>query len=199
MAAVNLKSLVNKLNPICRRALEGAAGLCLSRTNYNVEIEHWLLKLLEPANTDLTKIFKQLAALLGGIRTDHQERAETFMEPAPQMSGPASAGPMRSRLAGNPRLRPAIRKFAARLEEQLVAFEHAFTERDFEQLAQLAHWLRGAAGTVGYDEFTEPAARLEQAARDQAISEIEFLIAELRDLAKRLEIPTEDHAGTVAS
>jgi len=59
MASVNLKSLVNKLNPVCRRALEGAAGLCLSRTNYNVEIEHWLLKLLEPANTDLTKIFKQ--------------------------------------------------------------------------------------------------------------------------------------------
>jgi PAS domain S-box-containing protein len=153
--------------------------------------------LIKPINID--QLMETLAALLGGIRTDHQERAETFMEPAPQMSGPASAGPMRSRLAGNPRLRPAIRKFAARLEEQLVAFEHAFTERDFEQLAQLAHWLRGAAGTVGYDEFTEPAARLEQAARDQAISEIEFLIAELRDLAKRLEIPTEDHVGTVAS
>jgi type VI secretion system protein VasG len=52
-------SLVNKLNPHCRRALEGAAGLCLSRTNYNVEIEHWLLKLLEPANTDLTRILRQ--------------------------------------------------------------------------------------------------------------------------------------------
>ena len=47
MSAINLKTLVNKLNPVCRRALEGAAGLCLSRTNYNVEMEHWLLKLLE--------------------------------------------------------------------------------------------------------------------------------------------------------
>jgi type VI secretion system protein VasG len=59
MAAINLKSLVNKLNPICRRALEGAAGLCLSRTNYNVEVEHWLLKLLEPADTDLAIILRQ--------------------------------------------------------------------------------------------------------------------------------------------
>src|SRR5437763_725152 len=58
MATVNLKSLVAKLNPVCKRGLEGAAGLCLSRTNYNVEIEHWLLKLLEPANTDLTKLMK---------------------------------------------------------------------------------------------------------------------------------------------
>ncbi len=59
MAAINTtKSLVGKLNPLCRRALEGAAGLCLSRTNYNVEIEHWLLKLLEPADSDLARILK---------------------------------------------------------------------------------------------------------------------------------------------
>ena len=49
MAQLNLKGLIGKLNETCRRSLEAAAGLCLSRTNYNVEIEHWLLKLLESA------------------------------------------------------------------------------------------------------------------------------------------------------
>jgi type VI secretion system protein VasG len=58
MAAVNLKALVNKLNATCRRGLEGAAGLCLSRTNYNVEVEHWLLKLLELPDADLTRILR---------------------------------------------------------------------------------------------------------------------------------------------
>jgi type VI secretion system protein VasG len=58
MASVNLKSLVGKLNETCRRSLEGAAGLCLSRTNYNVEIEHWLLKLLETPNTDLDALLR---------------------------------------------------------------------------------------------------------------------------------------------
>src|SRR6516162_11187482 len=58
VASVNLKALVGKLNTICRRALEGAAGLCLSRTNYNVELEHWLRKLMEPADGDLPRIFK---------------------------------------------------------------------------------------------------------------------------------------------
>ena len=53
---VNLKSLVGRLNDGCRRALEAAAGLCLSRTNYNVEVEHWLLKLLETSNNDLSVI-----------------------------------------------------------------------------------------------------------------------------------------------
>ena len=56
MVSVNLKSLVGKLNDTCRRTLEGAAGLCLSRTNYNVEIEHWLLKILEESHTDVDVI-----------------------------------------------------------------------------------------------------------------------------------------------
>src|SRR5437868_3104883 len=58
MAQINLKELVGKLNDTCRRTLEAAAGLCLSRTNYNVEIEHWLIKLLETANTDLASILR---------------------------------------------------------------------------------------------------------------------------------------------
>lgn len=57
MVQVDLKQLVGKLNDVGRRSLEGAAGLCLSRTNYNVEIEHWLLKLLEHSNSDLTCLF----------------------------------------------------------------------------------------------------------------------------------------------
>src|SRR5262245_33114343 len=59
MASLNPRTLVNKLNTLCRRALEGAAGLCLSRTNRSVEIEHWLLKLLDPADTALTRLFRQ--------------------------------------------------------------------------------------------------------------------------------------------
>ena len=55
---MNLKSLVARLNDPSRRALEAAAGLCLSRTNYNVEIEHWLLKLLEDPKNDLGEILR---------------------------------------------------------------------------------------------------------------------------------------------
>ena len=55
---VNLKSLIGRLNDTCRSALEGAAGLCLSRTNYDVEIEHILLKLLEVNDTDVQFILR---------------------------------------------------------------------------------------------------------------------------------------------
>ena len=56
---VNLKSLIGRLNATCRGALEGAAGLCLSRTNYDVEPEHFLLKLIESPDTDLAAIFRR--------------------------------------------------------------------------------------------------------------------------------------------
>src|SRR6266550_3852129 len=55
---VNLKSLIARLNATCRGALEGAAGLCLSRTNYEVEPEHFLLKLIENSETDIGSIFR---------------------------------------------------------------------------------------------------------------------------------------------
>lgn len=55
---VSLKSLIGRLNDPCRIALEGAAGLCLSRTNYDVDIEHLLLKLVEATDGDLARIFR---------------------------------------------------------------------------------------------------------------------------------------------
>jgi len=53
---LNLKALIGKLNDQARSTLEAAAGLCLSRTHYDIEIEHFLLKLLESQTTDFAKI-----------------------------------------------------------------------------------------------------------------------------------------------
>ncbi len=52
----NLKSLIGRLNDTTRHALEGAAGMCLSRTNYEVEIEHLLTKLAEAPDADVARI-----------------------------------------------------------------------------------------------------------------------------------------------
>ncbi len=55
---LNLKSLIGKLNDPARSSLEGAAGLCLSRTHYDIEIEHYLLKLLDLQSGDFAKILQ---------------------------------------------------------------------------------------------------------------------------------------------
>jgi type VI secretion system protein VasG len=67
MINIDLKSLVNKLNEPCRNALEGAAGLCLSRTHYNVEIEHWLLKLLEIPDSDINAVLEKFEINIGSL------------------------------------------------------------------------------------------------------------------------------------
>jgi type VI secretion system protein VasG len=56
--SVNLKSLIGKLNDATRNGLEAAAGLCVSRTNYNIEVEHYLLKLLDQTEDDLARILR---------------------------------------------------------------------------------------------------------------------------------------------
>ncbi len=67
---VNLKSLVSRLNDVSRNALEGAAGACLSRTNYDVEIEHMLSKILDQDDTDLHKIASHYEVNLDRLSKD---------------------------------------------------------------------------------------------------------------------------------
>lgn len=49
---VNFRALIGKLNDTTRTALEGSAGLCLARTHYDVEIEHFLVKMLDATDSD---------------------------------------------------------------------------------------------------------------------------------------------------
>lgn len=58
MVTVELQALIAKLNAPCRRALEAAVALAMSRTHYNCEVEHWLLKLAEPADGDIANILR---------------------------------------------------------------------------------------------------------------------------------------------
>lgn len=55
---VDLKTLISKLNPICKKALEGGAERCVRQTHYDVEIEHILLALLDLPESDATLILR---------------------------------------------------------------------------------------------------------------------------------------------
>src|SRR5688572_4531159 len=70
MAQLNLRSLIGRLDDVCRSTLEGAAGLCLSRTHYNVELEHWLAKLLEVEGTDLQAILRRFSIDSSRVQTE---------------------------------------------------------------------------------------------------------------------------------
>ncbi|MGE5347609.1 MAG: type VI secretion system ATPase TssH [Acidithiobacillales bacterium] len=68
--SANLKSLIGRLNDTCRSALEGAAGLCLSRTNYDVDLEHLFVKLGETPDTDFHRILRRFEIDQGRLAKD---------------------------------------------------------------------------------------------------------------------------------
>ena len=51
--------LLRRLNPYCARSLEGAASLCQTRAHAEILPEHWLLKLLEQGEGDLTVLARR--------------------------------------------------------------------------------------------------------------------------------------------
>jgi type VI secretion system protein VasG len=68
--AGNLKALIGRLDDTCRNALEAAAGLCLGRANYEVDIEHLLLKLIEPPDADITRLLRHAGVDLSRLSSD---------------------------------------------------------------------------------------------------------------------------------
>ena len=140
------------------------------------------------------------------------EHAPVPTKPAPQATPPlaskpriqtpaasaAAGGPVVSRLAGDRRLQPVIGKFVARMQGQISLIEAAQAANDFAELASLGHWLKGAAGTVGFDAFTEPADELEEAANTHDAARCEARVAEIRDLAHRMALPTRRESADTA-
>jgi HPt (histidine-containing phosphotransfer) domain-containing protein len=130
-----------------------------------------------------------VARLLGGVEEEESavaRAASLFADPVEE--APAE-GPIRSRFAGNGKLVPIVRKFATRLLQQLGVARAAMQAGDLGEVERLAHWLAGAAGTVGYDAFTEPAREMEAAAKGGDAPLAEAVLQRLLRMSAQLEVP----------
>src|SRR5581483_2041173 len=70
--SLNLKSLIGKMNDATRSALEAAAGLCVSRTHYDIEVEHFLLKAIDSSDNDIAFILRQYGVDRSRLTTELQ-------------------------------------------------------------------------------------------------------------------------------
>ncbi|MFJ5401321.1 type VI secretion system ATPase TssH [Pectobacterium sp. CHL-2024] len=59
MIRIELPTLVERLNPVCRHMLEEAAALCIQHQGAEIRIEHLLLKMLETPLCDVRQILKR--------------------------------------------------------------------------------------------------------------------------------------------
>ncbi len=104
----------------------------------------------------------------------------------------AATQPIQSSLpTSNPKFRAIVEKFIHRLPEQIDAMQQAIDQQQFDQLSDLAHWLKGSGPNVGFADFGEPASRLEQAANDKDASAANQWMPQIRSLMSRVVNPTD--------
>lgn len=81
--------LLRRLNPYCAQALAGAATLCQTRAHAEITIEHWLLKLLEQGEGDITVIARRYEWDMDGLWQGllaHLETLPRTVQGKPQLS-----------------------------------------------------------------------------------------------------------------
>jgi len=193
-----------------RRDFEGLAGLAhfLKGVAGSVGFDDFTgpSKALESAaragaEADVDALLDTLASITARVTVDGDASASAAYEaPVPHEPDCPVGPPITSRLPmSDPRFRAIVVEFVEELDDQLAAMEQARAQSDFEVLASLAHYLKGVAGSVGFDEFTEPSRALEGAARAGVQSEVDASLAALRALAARVELPEAQPGPRAAS
>ena len=87
-------ALLRRLNPYCARALDAAASLCQTRAHAEITIEHWLLKLLEQGEGDITVIARRYEWDIDTLWQSLLAHLDTLPRPVrerPQLSEPLTA------------------------------------------------------------------------------------------------------------
>src|SRR5436190_5597034 len=77
MLEISRTALFGKLNPLAYKAIEGATVFCKLRGNAYVELQHWLVQILNTQDSDLHRIVKHCgldAAALAGDLTAALDR-----------------------------------------------------------------------------------------------------------------------------
>ncbi|MEL7499694.1 MAG: ATP-binding protein [Planctomycetota bacterium] len=91
-----------------------------------------------------------------------------------------------SNLPNDPEFMEIIADFVPTLEGKLNEMRDALESDDFVELSQLAHWLKGAGGTCGFNEFYEPSLALEEQAKQRESIRCHASIETLSQLKDRI-------------
>ena len=105
----------------------------------------------------------------------------------------ASADALVSQLADDPDMIELIQAFVGDLPDRLVAIEKTLAEQTLDDLARLAHQLKGAAGGYGFPQITDAAGRLESCVKDGVdLDQLRARAADLADLCRRASGPAAE-------
>ncbi|MCY0388380.1 type VI secretion system ATPase TssH [Robbsia sp. Bb-Pol-6] len=75
---IDIRTLLSRLDPVCKTGMEQAAELCVRQTHYNVEIEHLLLQLLRGGTPELGAILAAFDVKAAAVETQLQQAVDGF-------------------------------------------------------------------------------------------------------------------------
>ncbi|KRB67888.1 type VI secretion system ATPase TssH [Noviherbaspirillum sp. Root189] len=75
---IDIRTLLSKLNPECKRAMVEAAELCVKQTQFNVELEHLLVRLIESGAPDLKLVLERFEVNANTVTTQLQHSMDGF-------------------------------------------------------------------------------------------------------------------------
>jgi len=161
-------------------AMAGAEQKCL-----DAGYSHYMTKPI-----DIDALVERLAKLLGGEILAEDHAAESSHVNTSEIAIKASDAEKiySSLLTSNEKYRNIVQKFVIRLEEILADINAAWSDRNYDELKRLGHWLKGSAGSVGFAAFVEPAIEFEQLAINKDDAKLENAINTLHLLYSRIEI-----------
>ena len=173
VAALRANGLRTPIVALTAHAMKGDEAKCRAAgcTDY----------LTKPIDED--RLVKKLGEYLHIEASDSDKPAEEFE-------------PIRSCLAyDDPDYREIIEDFLHILDDRVAEMKLLQASHDFAELRQAAHWLKGTAGTAGFDQFTIPAIRLSKAIAKEDTESIESALVSIAELAAAIERPETESVG----
>ena len=95
--------------------------------------------------------------------------------------------------------REIIESFVEKLFQTVPQMRAAYKRQSWQELSELAHWLKGAGGTIGFDDFTAPARELEEAADAKDADATGPPLDRIVNLQHRVHMPWRETEPTTSS
>lgn len=89
----------------------------------------------------------------------------------------------------DPEFREIVADFVERLDAKLDEMDQAINQQHWNDVASVAHWLRGTSGSLGFEQFSMPTKAIEKLAEDRDLASTQLVMQEIHAISRRIYVP----------